>query len=225
MIVNLQFFGGRGASSGGESLPNSAKGISAANIVSEMDVWSYRHNPNNEPFVDAMNESARTMADDFPELMNSVNRVNAATLKGADKEGTLGYYGDGSVSLNANYTNISKMNNVYDKAVASGYHPSRGNKSGTEAVMYHEMGHALTDAVKAKVGAKNLDQAAKTIVNNAYKNSGGKGGTLKWAGEVSGYAKESFAECIAEAVSDWYCNGNKASGTSKAIMKELKKYK
>ncbi len=225
--MNLQYFGGRGSSSdgGGPSLPESGKGMSPNSISREQDVWSYRHRQGNEPFVDAMNTAARRMSEDFPGLMDTVQYVNAGTLKGAAARSVLGYYGDGRVALNTNYTNVDKMNTIYDSAVKSGYHPSRGSKSGTEAVMYHEMGHALTDHVKAKVGASNLDVASKKIVNDAYKASNGKGGTVAWAGKISGYAKESFAECVAEAVSDWYCNGNKAKSESKAIMKELKKYK
>lgn len=223
-IINLQFFGGRGSSSG-ESLANTSPGVSAADIVSEVDVWSYRHQRGNEPFVDAMNSSVRDMANDFPELMNDIEYVNAATLKGAAASQVLGYYGDGNVSLNANFTNVQKMNDVYDAAVQSGFHPSRGNKSGTEAVTYHEMGHALTDSIKNKVGAKDLDASSKKIVNDAYKASGGTGGTKKWAGNISGYAQDSFAECVAEAVADWYCNGSNSSKQSKAIMTELFKYK
>ena len=117
------------------------------------------------------------------------------------------------------------MNDTYDAAVKSGYHPSRGNKSGTEAVTYHEMGHALTDSIAKKMGVKDLDAASKKIVNDAYKASGGKGGTKAWAGKISKYAQDNFAECVAEAVSDWYCNGNKARSNSKAIMTQLKKYK
>ncbi len=225
MNMNLQFFGGRGADSGGgASLPDESRGLSPRSISREVDVWTYRHNRNNEPFVDAMNTAARRMSDDFPGLMDSVQQVNAGTLKGEPARSVLGYYGDGRVALNTNYTDINKMNLAYDSAVKSGYHPTRGNKSGTEAVMYHEMGHALTDALAEKMGVSGLNAASKKIVNDAYTNSKGKGGTLAWAGKVSGYAKESFAECVAEAVSDWYCNGNKASSQSKAIMKELKKY-
>ena len=227
--LNLQLFGGRGAGSGGDSggpgLPNTSKGMSPGSISKETDVWSYRHNKNNEPFVDAMNTAAKNMSDDFPGLMDDVTAVNAGTLKGAAARNVLGYYGGGRVALNTNYTNVDKMNATYDASVKIGYHPSRGNKTGTEAVMYHEMGHALTDHIAKKVGASNLDTSSKKIVEDAYKASKGKGGTKKWAGTISGYAKESFAECVAEAVSDWYCNGNKASSASKAIMKELKKYK
>lgn len=224
MEMNLQFFGGRGSGSGGgESLSNGSG--QKINIQSTTDVWSYRHNPKNEPFVDAINSSVRDMADDFPSLMRDVNTVDSAVLGGLDKTQTLGFYGDGQVALNSNYTNVDKMNRVYDKAVESGFHPSRGNKSGVQAVTYHEMGHALSDSIKTKLGAKNLDAASKKVVNDAYKASGGKGGTKAWAGKISKYAQESYAECLAEAVSDWYCNGKKASANSKAIMTELKKYK
>lgn len=231
--LNLQLFGGRGSSSGGgegggeggPGLPKSKKGLSPASISKEVDVWSYRHNKNNEPFVDKMNQAARTMSDDFPGLMQDVTEVNAGTLKGAAARSVLGYYGGGRVALNTNYTNVDKMNKTYDAAVKSGYHPSRGSKTGTEAVMYHEMGHALTDHVAKKVGAKDLDASSQKIVDAAYKASKGKGGTKAWAGTISGYAKESYAECVAEAVADWYCNGKKASKASKAIMTELKKYK
>ena len=223
--LNLQLFGGRGSDSGPSLSSGSGKSI---NIKSETDVWSYRHNQNNAPFVDSINSSVRDMGDDFPGLMNDVERVNAATFGGADNTGTLGLYSAGSksVDLNANYTNIDKMNNVYDQAVKENYHPSRGNKNGVEAVTYHEMGHALTDNVARKMGAKDLDAAAKTIVDNAYKATGGKGSAKQsWAQKISGYAKENYAECVAEAVTDWYCNGSKAHANSKAIMAELRKYK
>lgn len=220
--LNLQLFGGRGA--GGPSLTKG--GGKSINIQSETDVWSYRHNPNNEPFVDAINSGVREISDDFPGLMDDVREVNSAKLGGKDKTETLGFYGNGRVALNENYTDIGKMNRVYDEAVKSGYHPSRGNKTGTEAVALHEMGHALTDHVAKKMGAKDIDDGAKKIVDSAYKATGGKGSAKKsWAGKISGYATENYAECVAEAVADCYCNGKKASKNSQAIMAELKKYK
>lgn len=215
--------GGRGSS--GPSLGKGGGG--KINIVSETDVWSYRHRKGNEPFVDAINTSVRTIEDDFPGVMETVTSVNASTLSGSDKAHTLGYYSpsDKSVSLNDNFTDIDKMNATYDHSVATGFHPPRGNKSGTEAVAFHEMGHALTDHIGKKMGAADIDDAAERIVNAAYKNSRGRGGTKAWAGKISGYAKESYAECVAEAVADWYCNGHNASSQSKSIMSELMKYK
>lgn len=215
--------GSRG--SGGPSLAGSSG--QPVNVVSETDVWTYRHRAKNEPFVDAINAGARRIHDDFPEMMDSVEHVSASELGGADKTGVLGYFDEQgkTVGLNRNYTDIDKMNQVYDQAVKQGYHPGRGNLTGTEAVMLHEMGHALTAHVMQKMGAKNFDDAAKRIVKAAYKASGGKNGTFAWAGNISEYAQKNNAECIAEAVADYYCNGQNATEQSKAIMRELMKYR
>jgi len=215
--------GSRGSS--GPSLSDSSG--KDVNIVNEMDVWSYRHNPDNEPFVDAINSGARRIHEDFPGMMDAVENVSASELSGADKMGVLGYYSelDKTVAINENYTDIDKMNQVYDHSVSEGYHPGRGDKSGTEAVTLHEMGHALTAYVAKQMGVPNLDAAAKRIVNAAYKASNGRGGTKAWAGKISGYAQDSYAECIAEAVADYYCNGANASAQSRAIMQELFKYR
>lgn len=220
--LNLQLHGGRGA---GGSLSNAPSGENI-NIQSQTDVWTYRHREQNEPFVDNINDAVRQVNDDFPGLMSeTVNEVNSAELGGADKYNTLGFYGGGQLALNANYTNVEKMNSVYDKGVADGYHPGRGNKTGTQAVAYHELGHAITDHIGRKHGLGDIDKTANKIVKDAYKNSKAKGGNYNWAGKISKYAQKNYAECVAEAVADWYCNGNKASDTSKAIMAELKKYK
>lgn len=116
------------------------------------------------------------------------------------------------------------MNYVYDKATEAGYHPSRGDKSGTQAVAYHEMGHALTDNLVGKMGVRDLDKAAERVVKRAYTQTKGKGGTKAWAGNISGYAQESYSECVAEAVADYYCNGRNAKTESKAIMSSIRYY-
>ena len=195
------------------------------NIVNETDVWTYRHRADNEPFVDAINTAARTISDDFSGLMDMVQVVAAAELGGKDKIQTLGYFSGETVAINQNYTNIDKMNRVYDEAVSSGFHPSRGSKTGTEAVTLHELGHALNAYAQKKMGSGNFDAAAQRIVREAYKATNGKGGTFKWAGGISGYAQKNYAECIAEAVADYYCNGNKATPESRAIMDVLRKYR
>lgn len=219
---------GRGSSGGGGGGPSLGGGSGkSVNILNQTDVWSYRHRQDNAPFVDAINSGVATIQSDFPDVMETVNAVNAARLGGRDRNGTLGFYSsaDKTVALNVNYTDIDKMNRVYDNAVKSGFHPARGNKSGTEAVALHEMGHALTDHVGRKMGAADLDDAAKRIVDSAYARSGGTGGTKAWASRISGYATKNNAECVAEAVADWYCNGNNAKSQSKAIMAELRRYR
>lgn len=220
--LDLQMYGGRGAGGGGESLGGG--GGKNVTIVNETDVWSYRHSKSNEPFVDEINDGIRTIQNDFPDVMDTVKTVNASELGGADATTVLGFYSSDGLGMNVNYTDVGKMNAVYDKAVASGFHPSRGDKTGTQAVAIHEMGHALTDHLAKKMGLPGLHEASEKIVNDAYKASKGKGGTKAFAKTISGYAKENFAECVAEAVADYYCNGSNASKASKAIMAELKKY-
>ena len=214
----------KGGSGMGESLSKSSG--KSINIVNETDVWTYRHDQDNAEFVDAVNTSVSVIQGDFNDIMNTVQQVFASELGGADKFSTLGYYGQGFLGMNIQYTDIDKMNAVYDQSVAEKYHPSRGDRTGTEAVTFHEMGHALTDHVAQKMGpGVSLDDAAEKVVNAAYKATHGTGGTKAWAGGISGYAQDSYAECVAEAVADYYCNGSKASAASKAIISQLKKYK
>ena len=214
--------GGRGSSSGGGgNLGNSSGG--SVSIVSQTGVWSLRHEKGNESFVDQINGSILDIQRDFGGVMDTVQTVTASELSGIDRIHVLGFYGQNGLSVNKNYTNEGKMNAAYDKAVQQGFHPSRGTKTGTEAVTYHEMGHALTDHLAQKVGANNIDAASKKIVDNAYKSSGGKGGTIKFARGISQYATQSNAECVAEAVADFYCNGAKAAKASIAIVGELKR--
>lgn len=215
----LQFFGGRGA---GASL-GGGRG-KRVNVISSQDVWSIRNKPGNAPYVDEINKGVGRIENDFPGVMNTVQSVESAELGGADKTGTLGFWrsSEGLLAINENYTNPSKMDAVYDKAVASGFHPSRGDVSGTQAVTLHEMGHALTDYYGEKIGVRDIDVASEIIVNRAYRQSNGRGGTKVWGGKISGYAKESNAECVAEAVADYYCNGSNAHANSRAIMNVLK---
>ena len=225
MELNLQFFGGRGADSDGE--PLSSDNGESIDIEETLIIEEYGGiSPSNREFANDIENSVDEIRKDFPGIHDTTMReVDAVVMNGIDNTQTLGFYGDGQVAINANYTNVDKMNTVYDNAVSRGYHPSRGDKTGTQAVTYHEMGHAINDYIAGKMsGKQNFNSAAKLIVNRAYKADKGKGGTKAWAGKISGYAQKSYAECIAEGVSDFYCNGNKASSASKAIMAELKRY-
>lgn len=221
--LNLQMFGGRGADGSGGSLSNGGGG-EGVNIVSQTDVWTYRHRRDNEAFVDDINGAVRQANDDFPGLTSdTITEINSSVFGGTDAFNTLGCYGQGQLDLNSNFTDVEKMNRVYD--ADGSHHPGRGNKSAVEAVTYHELGHAITDHIGKKNGFGDIDKTSNKIVKDAYKASGAKGGNKAWAGKISGYAQKNYAECVAEAVCDWYCNGSKASTTSKAIMAELRKYK
>ena len=137
--------------------------------------------------------------------------------------GTMGYYDGENIAINREYFNTEKMNQAYAEGVASGWHPSNGNKSGMEAVIAHEYGHALTNEVGKVMGVSGIDNIATKIVNEARKGSGSRG-VVQLASKISRYATTSNAEAIAEAFSDFYCNGNKAKKESKAIMNVINKY-
>lgn len=184
--------------------------------------------PENREFASQIEEGFDIITKDFPGMRDTfLSEADAGFFGGKDKRRTLGYYSsaDKRVVINADYTDIDKMNKVYDNG--GKFHPSRGNKIGAQAVAFHEMGHAVSDYVAGKMGIEGpnaLHEASKRIVKSAYKADKGKGGSKPWAGKISGYAQTNYAECVAEAVADYYCNGSKASSASKAIMAELKKY-
>lgn len=136
----------------------------------------------------------------------------------AKMTGALAYYdSNGNIAMNQKYMNTAGMNKAYDAAVSNGFHPSRGNKSGIEAVAAHEYGHALSDKVGAKLGINDIEAASRQIVERARVKTRHKT-NMSFAQKISGYGTYNFAECVAEAVSDWHCNGSKAAKESRAIM-------
>lgn len=130
------------------------------------------------------------------------------------------YDSNGNIAVNSRYMNSKGMNAAYDAAVKNNFHPSRGNKTGMEATAAHEFGHALTERVGAKMGKAgfdNLESVARDVVERARSKT--KHSTnMSFAGKISGYAQYNFAECVAEATSDWFCNGSKAKKESRAIV-------
>lgn len=213
--------GGRGASSGGAPRGGASGGLNPANIVSTTSLISAREGKEAE--VDQALTVARDIYNDFGV---EVNDLEIATLKGAGKS-TLAYYdAGGNLAYNKDYFDAKKMNDAYDSDVRQGFHPSRGNKTGIEAVVAHEMGHALTDEIAKRkgYGAWQLDRASNDIVKQASKNAGYGNKTRKFISKISGYASTSNAEALAEAFADVYCNGSKAKKESSAIVNIMKSY-
>lgn len=141
----------------------------------------------------------------------------------------IAYYDGGSnVAVNERYFDTAKMDDAYDACYEAGFHPTRGNKPGIEAVVAHEMGHKMTDAVAQKLGYTSflgIDPVAERIVREAAQASGVRGsGFMTWAARISGYAAQDAAEAVAEACSDVYCNGLRAKRESRAIMNVLNRY-
>lgn len=142
--------------------------------------------------------------------------IQIATLRGKDANVMAYYDSDGNLAVNKSYFDSKKMDAAYDRCVESGFHPDRGNKSGLEATAAHELGHRLTDT------GKGIDSTSRDIVQNAAKKLGYRN-SANMAAKISGYAKHSMAECVAEAFADVYCNGKNAKKESRAVVSELNK--
>ena len=136
--------------------------------------------------------------------------------------GVMAYYdSQGNLAVNEKYFDSATMNAAYDMCVQSGFHPGRGNKTGLEAVVAHEMGHRLTDiaGIRAGMGKWAIDDIANKIVANAASSLNMAHGDVRKS--ISGYAQHNNAECVAEAFADVYCNGSKASSASRAVVNAL----
>lgn len=218
IVFNLQFFGGRGASSGGNGFTGGGSGLNPANIVSTTSLISERERQQTE-----VDETMQVFKDINDEYGYVIDDVQLATLKGADGATTMAYYDGSNIAINKTYFDKAKMENSYADCVKSGFHPSQGNKTALQAVTSHELGHALTDAVGAKMGAVKGDTAT-AILKEAKASIGHKGNLGSMAGKISGYAKYNAREAIAEAFADVYCNGKKAHKESQAIVNVMDKY-
>ena len=214
--------GGRGSSSSGGGRFGRGGGVNPANIVSTSSLISAR----NEGYRNEVDQ-VLTVAKDIQDQYGVNLDYDIATLKGKDAQGTLGYYDGSNLAINKNFLNADKMNKTYDASVESGFHPSRGNKSGLEAVTSHEMGHKLTDEIGKKMGLKGwqLEELSDRVLKQATTKAGyKKNATYQLASKISGYAKSNKAEALAEAFADVYCNGSKAKKESKAIVYVMNSY-
>lgn len=209
--------GGRGASSGGSGWTGGNSTLNPADIVSTTSLVSAREGKRQE--VDETLQAFKDVADQYGYIIDD---IQLATLKG-DGASTLAYYDGSNIAMNVSYFNKAKMESAYARCVQDGFHPSQGNKTALQAVASHELGHALTDAVGAKMGAIKGD-TANAILKEAKKAGKFSGTTADMAGKISGYAKFNPRECIAEAFADVYCNGGKAHKESQAIVNVMNKY-
>jgi len=213
MKVNLQLFGGRGQS--GRDLGDGDNG-GGNTPVETYDLISQREEKQSE--VDSVLEALRNVNDEYG---YQVTQAEVAKMPAGSS--AMAVYYDDKVAISENYFKTEAMGKAYDRCVENGFHPSRGNKTAMEAVTAHELGHALTDKAVSKLKAKDLDDAARKIMDEATKNLKYKG-SLAVAQKISGDAKDSNAECIAEAFADVYCNGKNANKESIEIKRVLDKY-
>ena len=203
---------GGGLGGGGEGL-NPGDILGTSNLLIDTDLDDVTRD-----------EVSRALKDFQDEYGLAYNNTRIAKLK--PKANALAYYDGAGVAINVKYLNSKKMDDAMKKCAESGFHPKLGNKTGMEATVSHELGHALTDMVGVKMGNKqwfDFDKTSTAIVNEARKQTKHRG-VVQMASKISGYAKQSNAEAIAEAISDCYCNGSKAKAESKAIKSVIDKY-
>ena len=187
---------------------------------------------NIEDMISARNDSNKQQVDDVLAVADVMTKKYGkdvaieGTFQVGDMKGrTLAYYDhDGNICMNRKYINNTNLDDAYDSCVEVGFHPSRGKKSGTYATAAHEYGHSLTENVRKKMGNNvTFDGAATQIVTEARKTTKHRG-NIKFGESISGYAKKSDAETVAEAVSDVFCNGKKAKKESHAVVDVIDKY-
>ena len=209
--LNLQYFGGRGASSGGAG----PYGGGMDGKDSTVSVKSFH------PLTSEIEKGGGGFANEIMNTRDAFEREYGSAVKDIklsvgtfDKPGVLGAYGNDRLIMNQKYVKNANLTKAMQST--DGFHPSIGNKTGAEAVAAHEIGHRL-----GEVAAKKAGISEREIVARAGKNVNIK--TENMAGHISKYARTNYGETIAEASSDVFCNGKKASKASKAIMAEVKK--
>lgn len=210
--------GGRGSSSGkaGSSVGKYGAGMEQGRDTTTTVLRS-------NPLTDEISKGGGYFANEImntrdafeQEYGQSVKMLNLHVATFSDPS-VLGAYGEDTLYMNKKYVKNAYLTEAMKAAAESGFHPSIGDKTGTEAVASHEIGHRL-----GEIAAKRAGISEKDIVARAAKKTGIK--TENMAGHISGYARSNYSETIAEASADVFCNGEKASKASKAIMNEVKK--
>lgn len=209
--------GGRGSNS---TRRGRTGGVDPINVSNTSSLISARED-NKRVEVD---QTLQVMRDVFDDWGVDVTDAQLAKLSGADAAVMAYYDGNGNIAVNQAYFDSDSMDRAYDGCVASGFHPPRGNKTGLEAVIAHELGHRITEEAGrlAGYGDWQLDRVGREIINEAANARGTTPGAFQ--ARISGYARQNSAEAVAEAYADVYCNGNNAREESQIVVNILRRY-
>lgn len=162
-------------------------------------------------YVNEIQNARDAMEVEYGNIISKAN-LSLATMGSS----ALGASDGQTVYMNDKFVKNNNMTQAMKASADSGFHPKIGNKTGAEAVTAHELGHFLSARAMEKAGISERE-----IVARASKELGVK--TNNVASMISGYARYNYAETIAEASADVFCNGRGASKASIAIMSEIKK--
>ena len=150
--------GGRGGTSGGATGGAGGKISATSSLISERERYGRE-----------VDEALEVLSDIQNGFGVNVTDMQVAKVSGS----TLGYYDYfGNIAINEKYFKDSKgLDKTYDASVKSGFHPGRGNYSGLQAVLAHELGHRLNYIAGGSTW-ENLDKSAQQMVQRAAKASG-----------------------------------------------------
>lgn len=194
----------------GDGFEGGGGGVNQNDIISERDMIVERGQ--NTDAVDEVLSVSQEMLNIYGQQV-PLEQFLIAKMK--PSASSMAYYDGSNIAVNEKYMNSKTMNSAYD--ACGKFHPSRGNKTGMQAVVAHEFGHALSDAVGRKLGGKGIDGASLEVMRRASKQLGAKNAGAV-ARKISGYAKTSAAEAVAEAFADVFCNGKNAKKESRTVI-------
>ena len=215
--IDLQLFGGRGASSGGRE--SGGGGIGAGDILDTKELVTTRAEHTEE--TDELLSTARDLRDKYGDDA-IVEELQLATLSPTAQSAIAYCDSDGNVAFNENFFDKKTITSAYDDCIKSGFHPSRGKKTAVQAVAAHELGHHINNKLAQRLG-KDPSALATEIVNTARKQTKHRG-VVQMERKISRYATKNNKEAIAEAMSDVYCNGARAKKESIAIVNVIDSY-
>ena len=205
---------GRGSSKSGGGVGRFGKGMKGVNTTTKVN--------SSHPLTDAISTGGGSFANEIMNTRDAMEAEYGPAVKNMNlhlatfsNRNAMGAYGGDTLYMAEKFVKNRNLTEAMQEGAKSGFHPRLGGKTGAEAVASHEIGHRLGEVAANKAGITQRD-----IVDRAAKKVRIK--TEDMAGHISGYARSNYAETIAEASCDVFCNGRNASRVSKAIMNEVK---
>lgn len=206
--------------------------------IDEKVIKEYQYDGVLETFIE-MNK----VYEDFPQLKGFVKNIepdslgimstNWAGIKHGQMINSNDKFNSVNIQFGKIYKDYSNVIKAYSLDVSTNFHP-KGTTSAVNGI--HELGHAIEAYLINKKGyefewqkviAWNDKEISSQIVKEAQNNSKktilGKGKTNKeLKNEISRYSFKDNGETLAEAIADYYGNGDKAAILSIEIVKIVK---
>lgn len=169
---------------------------------------------------------------EFPEIKGKlygvrVKKLNAGVMGSCVTMDPAGH-ANGRISVNTDYVgSADKVNNAYATCVQHGFHPAtRKDISGAQAVVVHEIGHAIDGYISETYTSHTGISANDTFATDVLRAVSKKNKMTQKAARASisgvrGYATTKNREFFAEAVASALCS-NSPSQVAMDVLAEAK---